>query len=62
LKYTEDASNASRMDKMGVAAADQYCDNCQFYTRTDDAWGGCSLFQNRLVASKGWCMGWVPKS
>ncbi|MEX2327855.1 MAG: high-potential iron-sulfur protein, partial [Pseudomonadales bacterium] len=61
LKYVQDAANASRMDKMGVAGADQYCDNCQFYTVTDDSWGGCSLFQNRLVAAKGWCMGWVPK-
>ena len=61
LKYVEDASTASRMDKMGVAGADQTCMNCQFYTASDGGVGPCVLFQNRLVTAKGWCMGWVPK-
>lgn len=62
LKYTEDATTAARTDKMGFAAADQFCDNCQFYADDAEAgWGGCALFQNRLVADKGWCLGWVPR-
>ena len=49
LKYVEDASQASgRIDKMGVAGADQLCSNCYFYTVPDDEWGPCILFQNRL--------------
>ena len=53
-----------RADKMGVAAADQVCQNCRFYVTTDAsaAWAPCQLFQNRLVAGPGWCAGWVPKS
>lgn len=61
LKYVEDASTATRADKMGVAGSEQICGNCRFYTNSDTPdWGGCLLFQNRLVAKAGWCMGWVP--
>ena len=61
LKYVEDATAATRADKMGVAGADQYCDNCRFYkTGGPEGWGPCQLFQMRLVAAKGWCAGWVP--
>ncbi len=61
LKYVEVASKASRTDKMGVAGSDQICGNCLFYKDSDTpAMGGCALFQNRLVAKAGWCMGWVP--
>lgn len=60
LKYVEDATQAERTDKMGVAGADQLCSNCRFYVAEDDGWGGCALFQNRLVAGPGWCAGWVP--
>lgn len=62
LKFTRDATTAARVDKMGVAAADQFCDNCQFYTAdaAEEGWGGCALFQNRLVPARGWCNGWVP--
>ena len=62
LKYVENASNAQRADKMGTAAADQFCDNCRFY-KVDSgnaARGGCALFKNNLVAGKGWCAAWVP--
>ena len=63
LKYVEDASQASgKVDKMGVAGADQLCSNCRFYTAPNDEWGPCLLFQNRLVAGKGWCTGWVPSA
>ncbi len=64
LKYVEDATTAERPDKMGVAGADQICDNCQFYAADadGDGWSGCALFQNRLVPAEGWCMAWVPKA
>ena len=62
LKYVEKATDAQRTDKMGTAGADQFCDNCRFYTvdAGNSARGGCVLFQNQLVAGKGWCAGWVP--
>ena len=61
LRYVEDASQASgQTDKMGVAGADQLCSNCRFYTAPDGDFGPCTLFQNRLVAAKGWCTGWIP--
>ncbi len=64
LQYVEDATQATRPDKMGIAGADQLCSNCQFYAADadGDGWSGCALFQNRLVAGDGWCMAWVPKA
>lgn len=64
LNYVEDASEADRVDKMGTPGDEQYCDNCQHYDASvgDEGWGGCALFQNRLVTAKGWCTGWVPTS
>ena len=60
LKYVEDASDATRTDKMGFKGEDQICANCRFYAGVDGEWGSCSLFQNRLVKGAGWCTGWVP--
>ena len=61
LKYVEDANTASRTAKMGVPGSEQICGNCRFYVEGETpAWGGCALFQSRLVAEKGWCLGWVP--
>jgi hypothetical protein len=61
LKYVEDATTATRADKMGVAGSDQLCSNCRFYAaETEPGWAPCALFQNRLVAGPGWCAGWVP--
>ena len=61
LNYVEVASTAVRADKMGVAGSEQICGNCLFYKDSEKPeWGGCALFQNRLVAEQGWCMGWVP--
>ena len=40
LKYVEDTNEAvGRVDKMGVAAADQLCSNCRFYGEDTDGWG-----------------------
>lgn len=61
LKYVEVATTATRTDKMGVSGSEQVCGNCRFYKDSETpAWGGCALFQNRLVAKEGWCVGWVP--
>ena len=61
LKYIEKAADAQRMEKMGTAGSDQFCDNCRFYSsdNTGQARGGCVLFRNQSVAGKGWCTGWV---
>ena len=62
LKYVEDATKATRPDKMGTPGNAQVCTNCNFYKAdaSNPGWGGCVLFQNRLVAGPGWCAGWVP--
>jgi len=61
LKYVEVASAAVRTDKMGVPGSEQTCGNCRFYKDGEaPEWGGCTLFQNRLVVKAGWCMGWIP--
>ena len=60
LKYVEDATDATRVDKMGFKGNAQICSNCRFYAKTDAVWGGCALFQNKLVKGEGWCNGWVP--
>ncbi len=62
LKYTGDATNATRTDKMGTVAAMQFCNNCHFYTADAavSGYGACTLFQNALVAELGWCTGWTP--
>mgnify|MGYP006167010353 CR=1 FL=1 len=61
LKYVEVASTAVRTDKMGVLGSEQICGNCRFYKDSETPkWGGCALFQNRLVAEAGWCKGWIP--
>ncbi len=61
LKYVHDidASDIPRPDKAGVAGGEQYCDNCSLYAGEGE-WAPCAIFQNRLVAAKGWCTAWVP--
>lgn len=60
LQYVEDATTANRMDKAGVAAADQMCSSCALY-QGDGETAPCTLFQNRIVKGAGWCTAWVPK-
>lgn len=64
LNYVKDATKANRVERMGTPGDQQFCDNCQHYSADagPDGWGGCALFQNRLVAAKGWCSGWMPVS
>lgn len=69
LLYTPDASKApadKRVDKMGVAAKDQLCSNCNFYAKKGDIKGAevgqCQLILNGMVKSKGWCISWFKKA
>jgi trimethylamine:corrinoid methyltransferase-like protein len=62
LGYVEDASKADAK-KFPKWAKDQQCTSCQLYIKKgDDGWGGCSIFPNKLIASKGWCSAWIKKA
>ncbi len=61
LGYKTDATRADKV-KFPKYAADQSCGNCQLYQgKPADTNAPCTLFQNRLVAAKGWCSAWVKK-
>lgn len=66
MGYKLDAStvDTARFPKRaGDAGATQFCDNCALYAgEVDTEFAPCSIFQNRLVAGKGWCNAWVIKS
>jgi len=36
----------------------QFCHNCKLYQAGADGWGGCSIFQGKLVNGEGWCAVW----
>jgi len=62
LGYKADAVKADRV-KFPKYAPGQMCGNCQLYQgKPADSVGPCPLFQNRLVAAKGWCSAWVKKT
>jgi len=49
--------------RAGEAGASQFCDNCALFSGEVGAeFAPCSIFQNRLVAGKGWCNAWVAKA
>jgi hypothetical protein len=53
--YTEDASKVDKA-KFPSFAAGQSCANCSlFQGKATDAYGGCTLFGTKQVASRGWC-------
>lgn len=66
MGYVTDASKvdtAKFPKRAGEAGANQFCDNCALYAgEAGSASAPCSIFQNRLVAGKGWCNAWVAKS
>lgn len=66
MGYKLDASavdTAKFPKRAGDAGASQFCDNCALYAgEADSEFAPCSIFQNRLVAGKGWCNAWVAKS
>ena len=62
LGYKSDAAQVEKA-KFPKYAAGQICGNCQLYQgKPAGATGPCTLFQNRLVASQGWCSAWVKKA
>ena len=66
MGYKLDASSVdtARFPKRaGDTGATQFCYNCALYAgETDAEFAPCSIFQNRLVAGKGWCNAWVIKT
>jgi len=66
LRYAEDASEVpteTRGDKGETKGADQFCNNCQFYSADNGKGGGkCALFPGKLVKSEGWCVSWSLKA
>ncbi|SAL44458.1 high potential iron-sulfur protein [Caballeronia peredens] len=53
--YREDAAKIDKA-KYSNYAAGQTCANCSLFSgKSTDAWGGCTLFGDKLVAGRGWC-------
>ena len=65
MGYKLDASTVDTTKfpkRAGDAGATQFCNNCALFAGEVDAeFAPCSIFQNRLVAGKGWCNAWVAK-
>ncbi len=66
MGYVVDASTTDTTKfpkRAGEAGANQFCNNCALFAGDADAeYAPCSIFQNRLVSSGGWCNAWVAKS
>lgn len=66
MGYVADASRADTAKfpkRAGDAGAKQFCDNCALFAGEAGAeFAPCSIFQNRLVAGRGWCNAWVAKA
>ena len=62
LGYKVDVKEVDKT-KFPKYAAGQTCSNCQLYqAKPVDVSGPCTLFQNKLVRSQGWCSAWVKKA
>ena len=58
LNYVHDATQSDKRSDMS-----QTCENCQLYAKVEgEDWAPCALFQNKLVAGKGWCSAWVARA
>jgi len=62
LSYHHDATNAPRVDRGGVSAADQFCHNCRFVQSDSGQWRPCQIFPGKAVNADGWCSSWVQKT
>lgn len=70
FKYVDDAKKSKDRikDKTGVKAADQLCNNCNYYKNEGSiegskAKGGqCLMLANQVVYAKGWCNLWAKKA
>jgi hypothetical protein len=59
VAYTEDASKVDKAKNAGFTDG-QTCATCSlFQGKSTDAWGGCTLFADKLVAGRGWCSSWT---
>lgn len=65
LGYYADATKVDTKKwakRAGAEGAKQFCSNCLLLNGgkvTADAAAPCSLFPNKLVATKGWCNSWI---
>lgn len=61
LGYKKDAT-AVDAAKYPQWKTGQVCENCALYTgKPGEEEGPCTVFQNKLVTSKGWCATYAPK-
>ena len=63
LGYLHDANTVDTKKYPNRATPEgqkQFCHNCKLYQAGDDGWGGCSIFQGKLVNGEGWCTAWIP--
>lgn len=59
--YNKDSSKVDNA-KYPTHKSENMCKGCMLYTgKADAAEGPCTIFQNKLVASKGWCVAFAPK-
>lgn len=63
LGYKADATQVDTK-KYPKRAADpaQFCDNCGLYGARSAEWGTCTAIPGKLVAGRGWCNAWIPKT
>lgn len=62
LGYKHDTTNVDQK-KFPKHNVSQICNDCQFYqANVKEAWGPCTIFAGKLVASKGWCSAYVKKA
>lgn len=63
LKYCDNGKkpSAACADRKKKEKANQFCHNCQLYTKLDDKKGKCMLIANAAVTADGWCNSWVKK-
>jgi hypothetical protein len=60
--YLEDASRVDRK-RYPKYRPDQTCGSCDLYmAKPTDPWAVCTLFPRRVVAGKGWCDAYRPRS
>ncbi len=67
LKYCPNGDKPTKQcsDRKAKEKKDQYCNNCQLYTKIsgekDKEIGKCMLMPKNSVHGAGWCMSWVKK-
>ena len=62
LGYTADSTKIE-VKKHPNYAANQRCGTCVLFGgKTGDSSGSCTVFNNNLVASKGWCGAWTQRA